>query len=140
MFRRFPDLWKNYFVMEPVFAGWRWLHEWRFRWPQLFELRIVPHIVYEMRVCDPDGESRLAEIDAIFNDPKYDGKLGKLLGSRHWSSGKQRQKELDALALKRIRAALEGDVEAEKTTAKLASSPPQHFPCFRSSTDRVPCF
>lgn len=122
-----PESWKSYFVSEPVFVVWRWLNEWRFHRPDLVELRVVPRILHELPVRDPEGDSREAEVDAFLADPKRHGRLDKLLGIRRWPSCRDRQKELDELALKRMRAALAGDVEAEKTSANLASSPLQHF-------------
>lgn len=135
-----PHAWRSYFLIAPVFAGCRWRHELRFRWPQLVELRIVPRMVYELPVCDPENESREAEIGAYLANPRRSGRLHKLLGKRRWPSRMRPQKELDELALKRMRAALAGNVEAEKTSAKLAPSPPRHLPCSRSSTDRAPRF
>ena len=122
----FPEPWKKYFVSEPVFVVWRWLNEWRFHRPDLVELRVVPRILHEVPVCDSEGDSREAEIDAFLADPKRRGRLNKLLGTRRWPSCGDREKELDELARKRMRAALAGDVEAEKTSANLASSPLQH--------------
>lgn len=129
-FQGLPHAWRNYFAAEPVLVGSQWLHEWRFRWPELFELRVVSRLILEMHACDLDGDSRLAELDAIFNDPRRHGKLCKLVGRRRGSAGRWRQEELEKMALKRMRAALAGDVEAEKAAANLMSSLLQHFPRF----------
>ena len=51
----FPPEWKRYFMVEHMFQKPAWVHTWRFRWPQLFELRIVPRMVRELPVCDPEG-------------------------------------------------------------------------------------
>jgi hypothetical protein len=109
-----PREWKNYFLIEPVFRDRTWKHTWRFRWPRLFELRVVPRLVHKLPVCDPAADSRLSEIKAILADPQREGKLTKLLGRRHWRCSDNRQKKLDRLAEKRLRAVVAGDLEAEK--------------------------
>lgn len=110
-----PREWKSYFLIEPVFRDRTWKHTWSFRWPRLFELRVVPRLVYKLPVCDPVADSRRSEIEAILANPQREGKLTKLLGRRRWRSGDNRQKKLDRLAEKRLRAVLAGDLEAEKT-------------------------
>ena len=69
-----------------------------------FELRVVPRLVHKLPVCDPAADSRLSEIKAILADPQREGKLTKLLGRRHWRCSDNRQKKLDRLAEKRLRA------------------------------------
>lgn len=111
----FPAEWKHYFMVEHVFQQRVWEHTWRFRWPQLFELKVVPRMVYELPVCDSEGDSRLSEIEDILRNPKRSGRLHKLLGIRRWKDSATRQKRVERLAQKRVRAAIAGDVEAEKT-------------------------
>lgn len=113
--RDFSPEWKPYFFVEHVFQNRAWAHTRRFRWPQLFELRTVPRIVHELPVCDPEGDSRLSEIEGVMLNPKRAGRLGKLLGIRHWRDSATRHKLFERLARKRILAAIAGDVEAEKT-------------------------
>lgn len=111
----FPHEWKRYFFVEHVFQHRAWEHSWRFRWPQLFELRTVPRMVHELPVLDPAVDSRLSEIKAILANPRRSAKLSKLLGHWRWPTGRDRQKMLDRLAHQRIRATLFGGVEADKT-------------------------
>ncbi|MES2597776.1 MAG: hypothetical protein V4662_20710 [Verrucomicrobiota bacterium] len=109
-----PHEWKNYFNIEAVFQDTQWKHTWYFRWPQLFELRVVPRMVYKLPVCDPAADSRLSEIDAIFDNPRHAGRLAKLQGLRRWQSENLRQRLLERLGKQRVHAALNGDLEAEK--------------------------
>ncbi len=124
-----PHEWKKYFHVEAVFQDRKWQHVWCFRWPQLYELRVVPRMVHKLPVCDPAAESRLSEIDAFFDNPRKSGRLFKLLDRRRWRSDRRRQRLLDRLGKQRVQAALNGDPEAEKT----ASSPCSLF-CFCSSS------
>ncbi|MBS1619985.1 MAG: hypothetical protein JST76_15825 [Bacteroidetes bacterium] len=123
----FPQEWKRYFMVEHVFQKRDWEHTWRFRWPQLFELRIVPHMVHELPVCDPEGDSRLSEIEKFLLHPRKAGRLNKLLGARRWKDSDARRKSLERLAQKRIRAAMAGDVEAEETACIRAVFPASAF-------------
>lgn len=116
----FPAEWKHYFMVEHVFQQRAWEHTWRFKWPQLFELKVAPRMVRELPVCDPEGDSRLSEIESILLNPKRAGHLNKLLGVRRWKDSKIRHDMLDRLAQKRMRAAIAGDVEAEKTAYERA--------------------
>lgn len=116
----FPAEWKHYFMVEHVFQQRAWEHTWRFRWPQLFELKVVPRMVRELPVCDSEGDSRLSEIEDILRHPKRAGRLKKLLGVRRWKDSSTRRKLIERLAQKRVRAAIAGDVEAEKTASECA--------------------
>ncbi len=111
----FPAEWKRYFMVERVFRKRAWEHTWRFRWPQLFELKVVPRMIRELPVLDSEGDSRLSEIEGILLHPKRAGRLHKLLGVRRWKDSATRRRLLERLAQKRMRAAIAGDVEAEKT-------------------------
>lgn len=110
-----PHDWKNYFNIEAIFQDSQWKHTWYFRWPQLFELRVVPRMVHKLPVCDPAADSRLSEIQAIFENPRKAGRLSRLQGHRRWHGHTLRQKILDRLMQKRLHAVLAGDLEAEKT-------------------------
>jgi hypothetical protein len=112
--RSFPHEWRSYFVREFFFDRFAWDHRFVFRWPRLFEVRVVPRMVTRLPVCDPSVESRLSEVQRFFEDPRKSGKLCKLRGCYHyWKYCDERRKLGDRLAWKRIRAAMAGDVEAE---------------------------
>lgn len=129
-----PHEWKNYFNIEAVFQDAKWKHTWYFRWPQLFELRVVPRMVYKLPVCDPAAESRLSEIEAIFDNPRKAGRLLKLLGRRCWRGDSRRQTLLNHLGRQRVQAAINGNLEAEKTASSWCCLFCFYFfPCSRSS-------
>jgi hypothetical protein len=110
--RSFPEGWRAYFVEESILLGRRWEVVYHFRWPHLFELKVAPRMIERVQVCDPVVASRLAEVERQFEDPRNRGRLEKLRGSS-WSSFDERRHILQHLAVKRIRAAMAGDVEAE---------------------------
>ena len=69
----------------------------------------------------PRGDSRLSEIEGVLLHAKRAGRLHKLLGIRRWRDSTTRHKLLEHLAQKRIRSAIAGDVEAEKTACGYAA-------------------
>jgi hypothetical protein len=109
--------WKPYFSREYVLEHGQWTEIFRFRQPRLFELRIQPRMIYELPVCDPIVESRLAEIEAKLADPHLYRRLHRLLGHRNWSDNCSRKRKLARLAKQRVRAAHSGDLEAEKAAS-----------------------
>lgn len=123
-----PQEWKTYFSREWVMENRQWVEVFRFRMVKLFELRVLPRMIHELPVCDPELESRLDEIEAEMRDPKKEGRLAKLKGERWTWPCDERQNRLERLAKKRIRAAVLGDLEAEKRVAKTPSSAPP-APC-----------
>lgn len=111
-----PEEWKPYFSREFVWNDDRWSEVFRFRHARLFEMRILPNMIYELPICDPKVDSRLAEIESKLSVAGRSRRLDRLLGLKYWRSPDCRFKKREALAKKRMRAAIQGDLEAEKAT------------------------
>lgn len=111
---RFPDEFRKYFFVEPLFIHTTWVPTFRFRWPNLFELRTVPHMVYEVPLLDPVTESRCAEIEQLLDRRGRRFRLNRLKNMIVDNGPDPRDRMLERLAAKRLRAVLAGDVEAEK--------------------------
>lgn len=111
-----PEEWRSYFVRTPAYEHESMTWKWSFRLPQLFELRIVPNLQTEAYLLDPDTERRLAEIDRKL-EPKGWARLNNLHGCRRRCHEERSAKEKFASlnASHRIRAAYQGDHEAEKS-------------------------
>ncbi|HBJ86309.1 MAG TPA: hypothetical protein DDZ88_21130 [Verrucomicrobiales bacterium] len=115
-----PEEWRSYFVRMPVFEHKAVTWKWDFRLPELFELRIVPNLQIEAHVLNPDAERRLAEIDHKLH-PKGWARLNKLHGCRirRYDEDSARETEAVRNARRRIRAAYQGDHEAEKGISEI---------------------
>lgn len=108
--------WISYF--KPVLALWMGKPQrvMEFRRPELFELRVVPHLQTKAKILDPETESRLAWIEACLEGPAGH-RLEKLTDSNRYRSRGPDLKKIrlrEKLVRKRLRAALTGDVEAEE--------------------------
>lgn len=108
--------WVSYF--KPVLALWMGKPQrvMEFRSPELFELRVVPHLQTEAKILDPETESRLAWIKARLEGPAGH-RLEKLTDSNRYRSCRPDLKKIrlyKELVRKRLHAALTGDVEAEE--------------------------
>ncbi|MBB5037671.1 hypothetical protein [Prosthecobacter dejongeii] len=113
--RRLLDAkWISYF--KPALALWSGYPQWvlEFSQPELFELRVVPHLQTEGKILDPETESRLAWIEAKLEGPgRY--RLEKLTNcSRSYGQNLRRDRLREKIAQERLFAALAGDVEAEE--------------------------
>jgi len=63
--RNFPDAFRKYFCVEPIFRHNAWVRTFRFRWLHLYELRTIPNMIHTLPLLDPAVESRLAEIGKV---------------------------------------------------------------------------
>lgn len=136
-----PEDWKIYFRKVTVNPGrpdqtiaYKLLRE------DLFELFTERHYVRRLKLLDPTAESREAEIDLHLVQNGLHHRLDRLLDS-HWQRGPDpRQQKLNRLAARRLRLALNGDLEAE-ARRKMPFSPllppvTSHSPCSCSPISR----
>ena len=102
--RRIPEEWKRYFHQVQRCHYRVWHDVLIFANPHVFKLKIEPHWVTELTVCDPAVEQRIAEIDAWLwhRDAKF--RLDRLCGysRRRWRGGPSRDDVLDKIARREL--------------------------------------
>lgn len=133
----FAAQWKPYFSRELVLHEREWVEVFRFRMARLFEVRVLPRMVFELPVCDPEVESRLAEIEGILADPTKSARIDKLNGLRRWRCMDPRKSKLERLAKRRVRAAILGDLEAERMTSWCHPLSLQGYPALHISVQSL---
>ena len=120
--RRLPEASKAYFIPTLAFEDTKPTWKLGFRFPEFFELRIVPNLQTEVWQMIPDVEMRLAELDQKLVGPGW-ARLSRLHGYRKdYQRLIDKQRTQESLTKKRIRAAYAGDFEAEKSRVLIPCS------------------
>lgn len=86
--------------------------------PWRFTEQTIPHYVTHVRICDPDLDSRIGELENYFNRNALYGKLDKLLGVKD-SAWDEMDRQLQTMKEKRI---LQKDVSLQVLEYSLSRS------------------
>jgi hypothetical protein len=117
--RKYPEMWKRYFSLQPMRHKRLWHPTYVFAHRGLFELRVEPLLVTEVRVPDPAVLTRISEIERWLRQRNLKPRLDWLRGVRkHWWIQDSRPRKLELLHLCEIRNALIDFPEVDPVPAK----------------------
>lgn len=83
--RQYPEAWKRYFCLEPVRHKQLWHQTYVFAHRRVFEFKVEPLFVTEVKVPDPAVEKRMSEIEQRLCHRYLSPRLDWLLGIRRGS-------------------------------------------------------
>lgn len=119
--RKLPEAWRTYFDQETTHYGSEWRNKLVFKYPYVFELKIEPNWVSELRTINPEIEHQIQQIEQWLQQRNLRGRLDNLVGNRKWRWVYDFKRQISArrIAEKEIRLALGTPSEVDLNLSSL---------------------